>query len=762
MADEQVQIVFGAKVDGVVQGSREAKAAVQDVSNAVSTQNAVMATNAQASSSLSTSLQSVTAASRTGGAGMREVATAAEAAGHGSAGFYRELIVLGHEMAMGNYSRFGGSLMVLTERSGSAMKAVEALGSALSNPFVAATVLAAGALAFLTIRAEEAQRSFNRFSEEMAGSGRASEISRDAFESFDRKLREGGASSKEAAQAITVLATRSDLTAQSMGRIVDIAADYARITGQDVVSATHQLIEASTGSAAALKAVNEHLGNLPPEAQKAIKEMADLGLTNQAVEATLAKVSERTDQSTRSFTSLQNALRSLKAEFAGWFTSDAKMLEQAQLPSTKVSQSSPGSDLADAMRSGKYGTNGQTQGALDLQKQFLQEQLQDLQAQGEAFKEGSADRIAILQRELVLIKGMEGDKSRTYLETLGRLNAAQREQAEQADQLGTRSESKERESQSRILASNAETQKQLFEIKRKTVDDAYQLGQISAQQQVDQLTDLCNQEYRLELQALQDKVRLWAAGSAQYVEVNNQIKVLEAQHQQDLKAIRLQAFTEQKKELKGTEQDWKSYVTAASSALKSGFDSAISGMVQGTETFAQAVGQIFMGMGQAVLNVIEDIVERWVIAQVVGGQAGTTMDRTQIAGNAAVAGSAAFASTAAIPVVGPGLAPGAAAAAYAGAMGFQAAVPGFAVGAWDLPSDMIAQVHKGEMIIPRTFADDLRSNGGSIGGSGGDTHVHINAIDAGSFQRMLKRNPGAIADAMKAAHRNGSLRGAMA
>ena len=45
-----------------------------------------------------------------------------------------------------------------------------------------------------------------------------------------------------------------------------------------------------------------------------------------------------------------------------------------------------------------------------------------------------------------------------------------------------------------------------------------------------------------------------------------------------------------------------------------------------------------------------------------------------------------------------------------------AAGPSFAVGSWEIPNDMNANIHKGEMIIPRTFADDIRSNKGFGGG----------------------------------------------
>lgn len=56
-------------------------------------------------------------------------------------------------------------------------------------------------------------------------------------------------------------------------------------------------------------------------------------------------------------------------------------------------------------------------------------------------------------------------------------------------------------------------------------------------------------------------------------------------------------------------------------------------------------------------------------------------------------------------------------------------LPGFATGAYNLPHDMIAQVHKGEMIIPADLASRLRGGQGfaspSGGGGGGTTAVTV-------------------------------------
>jgi tape measure domain-containing protein len=101
----------------------------------------------------------------------------------------------------------------------------------------------------------------------------------------------------------------------------------------------------------------------------------------------------------------------------------------------------------------------------------------------------------------------------------------------------------------------------------------------------------------------------------------------------------------------------------------------------------------------------------------------------------------AYSSLAPIPIIGPAL--GAAAAAAVVAYGLQQAseVTGasFAVGAGEIPQDMQAQLHAGEMVIPASFAESIRAGDLSIGGGGenqgavsGETIINVN-FDGANF-----------------------------
>jgi hypothetical protein len=113
------------------------------------------------------------------------------------------------------------------------------------------------------------------------------------------------------------------------------------------------------------------------------------------------------------------------------------------------------------------------------------------------------------------------------------------------------------------------------------------------------------------------------------------------------------------------------------------------------------------------------------------------------------------------PVMGP-----AAAGPAAAAQGAVLSVAAFDIGAWSIPQDQLAMVHRNELVMPAAEAGAFRSlltqqaNGGA-GGSGapggGDTHVHlnVNALDASSVKNWLGNNSRQIMKAMNQAVKNG-------
>ena len=70
----------------------------------------------------------------------------------------------------------------------------------------------------------------------------------------------------------------------------------------------------------------------------------------------------------------------------------------------------------------------------------------------------------------------------------------------------------------------------------------------------------------------------------------------------------------------------------------------------------------------------------------------------------------------------------------------------------------MAQLHKGEMVLPAELAEGIRNiaMGNQASGNSGSVTYNINAMDASSFDSYLKANAGSVFAANKLALRNGS------
>ncbi|MDG9856341.1 phage tail tape measure protein [Pseudomonas nitroreducens] len=138
--------------------------------------------------------------------------------------------------------------------------------------------------------------------------------------------------------------------------------------------------------------------------------------------------------------------------------------------------------------------------------------------------------------------------------------------------------------------------------------------------------------------------------------------------------------------MKGVDEAFQNYVDSAENhyqiaadaitGILGGATSALSDSIYdvftGTETLSDSLGNLAVTIGQTIVKAIADMAAQWLVAQAIQLVFGRTTQMSAAATMAAnaqatslQAGLAAFASTAAIPIVGPALAPGAMAAALA-------------------------------------------------------------------------------------------------
>jgi len=134
--------------------------------------------------------------------------------------------------------------------------------------------------------------------------------------------------------------------------------------------------------------------------------------------------------------------------------------------------------------------------------------------------------------------------------------------------------------------------------------------------------------------------------------------------------------------------------------------------------------------------------------------ASTALDIADVLGYAAVAGAAAFASTAAIPIVGPFLAPEAGALAYATVAATYAPLATFSEGGM-VPADMIAMVHKGEYVLPAE-----KTAAAIVGGGNGKGEIHVH-FDFGGAHFSNGLNDTQVKTVFDRAFRMSKLAGAL-
>jgi hypothetical protein len=308
---------------------------------------------------------------------------------------------------------------------------------------------------------------------------------------------------------------------------------------------------------------------------------------------------------------------------------------------------------------------------------------------------------------------------------------------------------------------------------RKSIEDdfAAQVSQIDILKDLNQISadDAIADQMRVEnaryasLRAQLDAARE-AMGEEADARQNFQAQAdnLEAKHNAKLRALDQQAVKE-------TEASWKSIIDPIGNA----FSSSINGIIQGNETLSQAMAKLGQSVVSDFVNMAVKRATAWIESELTmtsaseagnaarlassnaaaleGKAADAAAGSASVFGDANKAAAGAYAATADIPVVGPVLAPVAAAGAFAAVMAFDVFS---AAGGWDVPGGLnpMTQLHEREMVLPASIAEPLRANlAGGGGKSGGDIHIH--AVDAASFQRLLSNNKSGVSKALRAAAR---------
>lgn len=204
---------------------------------------------------------------------------------------------------------------------------------------------------------------------------------------------------------------------------------------------------------------------------------------------------------------------------------------------------------------------------------------------------------------------------------------------------------------------------------------------------------------------------------------------------------------------------WKTAFDGISSA----FGTMVKGVLMGTQTlgqglrgFATSVLGVFLDMGVKMLAA-EGM--KWLKLKLMGETAAGEQVATSLAAVAAqkaIAIPAAIAEitrSAAVTFAGvfanlaPFMGPLAAepAAVSQGAVLAQIPAASFDVGSWSVPRDMLAQIHRDEMIVPAGMANEMRTAGGSLGGVNLTYNDHSGRLTDTEIERNGRKLAHAVA-----------------
>lgn len=401
--------------------------------------------------------------------------------------------------------------------------------------------------------------------------------------------------------------------------------------------------------------------------------------------------------------------------------------------------------------------------------QDYQDHLADLNDRLQADKDNWAKEQADWQEKLAYIRSKNGEESSEYKNAHREFEAAEREHQRAMAQIA-REDAAE---QFNTLKSKLDANKAIRDADAKTAESGVQsgarynpvLGEVQAAQQIAAIhRQLIAQEIADEetlraakMRQLDQDIASYPKGSDEYVKA---VKAKEAADQEWADRLRVlgdKAANQQIADQQRIAQAWHSTIDPMVSSVGNQFK----GLIEGTESWQQAlvrIGEDALGM---VISAIERMVEAWIVAQITGAATQRSMASGQVESYASIAGAAGVASMAAAPFPIDLGAP-----AFGVAMkGAALALGSFAVGTNVVPNDMIAQIHAGERIIP---AADNRALMAAVGagpggrGRGGDVHQHITyapqlAGPSKSFRQQLQDHASDVTAMIRTAVRNGAL-----
>jgi hypothetical protein len=257
-------------------------------------------------------------------------------------------------------------------------------------------------------------------------------------------------------------------------------------------------------------------------------------------------------------------------------------------------------------------------------------------------------------------------------------------------------------------------------------------GKITKSQEIQLEIQAANAEYQAQKTALDKKMALYPQESAAYAKAKDAEVELEASHDRQIAALSAQLAKQQIADAKQVQEAHAKAVAATVKSYQSivqpinnAFQQTITGVLRGSETLQQGMQKAAQSIVLSFIQGAEKMAVTWAekqlamlvtttttqtaitAAQTAGHAAKAAQDSASIGNDAYKAAAGAYSAVVGIPIVGPVLAPAAAAAAFAGVMAFDVISAEGGMGTVPF-NDMPALLHRNEMVLPASIAEPLR------------------------------------------------------
>lgn len=375
-------------------------------------------------------------------------------------------------------------------------------------------------------------------------------------------------------------------------------------------------------------------------------------------------------------------------------------------------------------------------------------------------KDTQKDRNADAERAAEFNDKLIADTKKLADEDLKAL-AVKKELEKQADQELNKNDSTSQDlSDMRILADAQEKfdQDRLTDVKNSAVaqidveqdrvKELARLGKLTTNQALQQLNDLEAQKLALETAYLQKRM---ADVEARFVDDDAQAYVRD-------RAEFSRLLTDKQKAEDAYQKNRQKNINAAATAEQATWnkmaegitrimDQAVQGIVMGTQRFSTAFAHMIDGMLAKFIEAMLQMVEQWILTHVLMLTIKKSTQQQEVLSDAKAAAAAAWKAVAGIPIIGPVLAPIAAATAFAGVEAFSAE------GGMVVPADnTLSLLHANEMVLPANLSSGIKDLiGNGAGGQGVSIHYapQVRAMDARGVEDVLSKNATALTKIIK-------------